>query len=377
VRKLLLGAICALSLSVLMPAAAQSSVKWLCKPGLAQNPCDVSLKTTLYSAFSKRAGVYTPRMTKRTVDCFYVYPTVSNQQTTVSTKAADPEIRDVALFQAARYSQVCRVFAPIYRQITFSALGRADTTAADRAIGDKDVLEAWHQYLRKYNHGRGVVLIGHSQGSFRLQTLIRSQIDGNAKLRKRLVSAILLGGNITVRKGSDRGGSFEHVPACRRPTQLHCVVAYSSFNATPPANAIFGRTTAPDLEVLCTNPARLGGGPARLDSIEPTKEFAPGTLISLGIKLLNLPLPTASTPFIESRSAFSGRCVHDAGAHVLHVTSLPGTPVPTPSPDATWGLHLLDANVAQGNLVRLVALQARAYARSAAVRAPAPVVFTG
>jgi len=360
-----------------MPAGADASVKWLCRPGLAHNPCEVSLKTTLYSGFSKRVGTYTPKPTKKPVDCFYVYPTVSNQQATVATKAADPEIRDIALFQVARYSQVCRVFAPIYRQITVPALQRSGVTAAQRAIGDKDVLSAWRLYLKKYNQGRGVVLIGHSQGSFRLTTLIHDQIDNNARLRKKLVSAILLGGNVTVRKGSDRGGSFKNVPACRRATQLACVVAFSTYNATPPANSLFGRTTNPNLAVLCTNPARLGGGSAPLDSIEPTKEFAPGTLINLGIKLLNLPLPTASTPFIESEPAFSGRCANDAGAHVLHLTSLPGTPVPTASPDATWGLHLIDANVAQGNLVRLVAVQARAFARAAAVRAPAPVVFTG
>jgi len=305
---------------------------------------------------------------KKTVDCFYVYPTVSNQQTTVATKAADPEIRDIALFQVARFSQVCRVFAPLYRQITVPGVQRGDATAADVALGDKDLLEAWRHYLEKWNKGRGVVLIGHSQGTFRLTSLIRKQIDDNAKLRKRLVSALLLGGNVTVRKGSDRGGSFKNVPACRRTTQIGCVVAFSTFNATPPANAIFGRTTDANREVLCSNPARLGGGSSRLDSIEPTKEFAPGTLINLGIKLLDLPLPPASTPFIESRSVFSGRCVDEGGAHVLKVTSLPGAPVPKPSPDATWGLHLIDANVAQGDLVRLVAAQARAAAAQTGVK---------
>jgi Protein of unknown function (DUF3089) len=368
VRKLLLGAVCVLSLGVATPSAADASVKWLCRPGATRSPCNVSLKTTLFSSLSKRIGVGTPVPMKKTVDCFYVYPTVSNQQTTVTTKAADPEIRDIALFQAARFSQVCRVFAPLYRQITVLGIQRDDATAADVALGDKDLREAWRHYLEKWNKGRGVVLIGHSQGTFRLTSLIRKQIDDNAKLRKRLVSALLLGGNVTVREGSDRGGSFKNVPACRRTTQIGCVVAFSTFNATPPANAIFGRTTDANREVLCTNPARLGGGSSRLDSIEPTKEFAPGTLINLGIKLLDLPLPPASTPFIESRSVFSGRCVDEGGAHVLKVTSLPGAPVPKASPDATWGLHLIDANVAQGDLVRLVAAQARAAAEQTGVK---------
>src|SRR4051812_12696538 len=224
IRRAVLMALSATVLCAVIPTSASASVKWLCRPGLTKSPCTGSQKTTFFSAFNKRVGVATPKPTRRSVDCFYVYPTVSNQDATVATKAADPEIRDIALFQVARYSQVCRVFAPIYRQITVPALQRSGVTAAQRAIGDKDVLEAWRLYLKKYNQGRGVVLIGHSQGSFRLTTLIHDQIDNNARLRKKLVSAILLGGNVTVRKGSDRGGSFKNVPACRRATQLACVV---------------------------------------------------------------------------------------------------------------------------------------------------------
>ena len=58
----------------------------------------------------------------------------------------------------------------------------------------------------------------------------------------------------------------------------------------------------------------------------------------------------------------SGQCSTDGGASFLKLTSNPGTPVPDPSPDATWGLHLLDANVALGDLVKLIATQARAFA---------------
>src|SRR4029079_3491291 len=168
---------------------------------------------------------------KPKVDCFYVYPTVSNQNTNVATRAAAPEIRSIALFQAARFSQVCRVFAPLYRQVTVQGLQR-NPTAAERALGDKDVLEAWKLYLARFNKGRGVVLIGHSQGSFRLTSLIQRQIDKRAAVRRKLVSAILLGGNVMVRTGSDRGGSFQNVPACRSKTQLGCVVAFSTFNQT-------------------------------------------------------------------------------------------------------------------------------------------------
>src|SRR3954454_10334417 len=359
-----LGAI--LTLAVALPSTASASVKWLCAPGVKSNPCLPSFKTTVYQGWSKQLRVETPKTPKKPkIDCFYVYPTVSNQSSNVATKALDPEVKDIALFQAARYSTACRVFAPAYRQITVQALSRKPPpTAAETAIGDKDVLEAWKQYLAKYNKGRGVVLLGHSQGSFRLTTLIQKQIDKNTKVRKHLISAILLGGNETVKKGSDRGGSFRNVPVCKSKTQLHCLVAFSSYNETPPEDSLFGRTKVPGRQVVCTNPASLGANAlTKLDALVPSKRFAPGTLIDAGIQLLHLEYPKVSTPWIEATAAFSGQCSTDGGASFLKITSNEGTPVPTASPDATWGLHLLDANVAQGDLVNLVKSQAKAYLR--------------
>ena len=63
------------------------------------------------------------------------------------------------------------------------------------------------------------MLIGHSQGSFVLRQLIAKQVDRKPAVRKRLISAILMGGNVLVKDGSDIGGDFKHIPACRsRPS---------------------------------------------------------------------------------------------------------------------------------------------------------------
>ena len=104
------------------------------------------------------------------IDCFYVYPTVSDQTTENANLDIDPEEKAVAVQQAARFSQVCKVYAPMYRQITLKTInsagrhhGWARRQARDLAYGD--VLSAWQDYLAHYNNGRGVVLIGHSQGT--------------------------------------------------------------------------------------------------------------------------------------------------------------------------------------------------------------------
>jgi Protein of unknown function (DUF3089) len=354
-------------LAVLIPGAAGAAEPvWLCKPGIPDNPCAPSLDTTLVSPSGETLGVRHIRPRKHPkIDCFYVYPTVSGQRTANANLNIDPEERSIALYQAARYSQECRVFAPMYRQLTIAAL-TGTAPGADLNLAYSDVLNAWNTYLQKYNHGRGVVLIGHSQGTGMLARLVREQIDPNPAERSRLVSALLLGGpsrlgGITVPQGRDVGGSFQNVPACRSESQVGCVVAFSTFNAPVPANAGFGRTTLPGQQILCTNPASLGGGSAPLKTIFPTEPFAPGTVIGGLTTAVGFTLPAVSTPWVEVAGEFSGQCSSADNASVLQITGVPGAPQLHPLPDATWGLHLLDANIALGDLLDLVHDQAKAF----------------
>jgi hypothetical protein len=348
-------------------AAEATSAKtvWLCRPGAKPDPCTPGLSTTVYSTSLTRVGVRHPRPARtRAVDCFYVYPTVSDQQTERATLRVDPEERSIALYQAARYSQYCRVFAPMYRQVTVPFLERSGgESRASLALPVRDVLAAFRDYLRRYSHGRGFVLIGHSQGSFMVEQLIKKQIDSNPALRRRLVTAIVLGGNVLVRRGSNVGGDFEHIPGCRSPGQLGCVIAFSTFDQTPPADSIFGRApTGSGKEVLCTNPARLNRSRGLLDPIFPSQPFAPGTLIAAGIAILRVPQPHSSTVWNSAPGTYSARCSSAAGASVLQITPRGAAPLPHPSPTAQWGLHLMDANIALGNLVGIVARDASVYA---------------
>src|SRR5689334_19774648 len=175
----------------------KDSTVWLCKPGIQNNPCEPGFDTTTVSPSGQIVGTESIQPDrKRKFDCFYVYPTISDDKSTNSDLSIDPEERSIALYQAARYSLHCRVFAPMYRQVTLLGIlgGSIPPDAAQLAYGD--VLAAWNTYLHRYNHGRGVVLIGHSQGTFVLRQLISQLVDPSKKLRKRLVSAILLGGNV-------------------------------------------------------------------------------------------------------------------------------------------------------------------------------------
>jgi len=351
-------------------APAGAKTVWLCFPGHKPDPCTPGLSTTNYSPNVKKVlGVTHPKQVKNPkFDCFYVYPTVSDQNTAVANLHIDPVERSIALYQTARYSQYCRVFAPMYRQVTLAGIktvGKTPVTptAAQAAEGPADVTAAFKTYLKKYNHGRGFVLIGHSQGSFVLRQVIAKQVDAKPAVRKLLISAILLGGNVLVKNGSDVGGDFKHIPACHSDTQIGCVIAFSTFDQTPPARSLFGRppANAKNVHVLCTNPAALGGGSGKLDPIFPSKPFAPGT-IAAGNKLLNLTQPMPNTTWASIPNSYSAHCISGA-ADVLEISALDGAQVPTPAPDATWGLHLLDGNIATGNLLADIKSQAAAFAK--------------
>jgi hypothetical protein len=356
-------------LAAALPTASSAKTTWLCKPGLAKNPCAVGTAAT---QLSPDGTVLRPGPTGATkkaapkVDCFYVYPTVSDQKTMQATRRIDPEERSIARYQAARYSSVCRVYAPMYRQITLQGLlSPTKVTTKMRDTAYADVRAAFRDYLAHDNKGRGIVFVGHSQGTGVLRELLAEEVDRKRSVRKRLVSAILLGGNTTNK-------DFKHIKACTKSTQLGCAIAFSTFEDAPPANAVFG--TGGSLgrlsegrggTVLCTNPAALGGGAATLTSVYPSVPFAPGTTIGALTTQVGMPMPSGvTTPWLTAR-AYTGRCVTENGAHVLRITPLPGAPTLKALPDATWGLHLVDANIALGDLVDVVTKQAARYAARA------------
>ena len=57
------------------------------------------------------------------------------------------------------------------------------------------------------------------------------------------------------------------------------------------------------------------------------------------------------------------RCVTRNEANVLMARSIGDAPKLNPSPDDTWGLHLIDVNFPLGQLTRIVGAQSRSYMR--------------
>lgn len=346
-------------------AASASTTVWLCRPGLDANPCEGDLTATVIHADGSTSTEPAHSADDPPVDCFYIYPTASAQQTANANFDIDQEEVNVARLHAARFSQVCRVYAPIYRQLTIAGLlgtGLPEgSPKADPEMAYQDVVSAWQDYLANDNHGRGVVLIGHSQGSFTLARLIRDQIDNNPDVRSRLVSAILPGGNITALNADApagaAGASFANIPPCTAPAQLGCVLAYSTFPAMPPPGSFFGRVgDGATNHIVCTNPAALGGGAAPLRAYLPSQ---PSGFTGFG------DVPAVHTPWVVYPDRFTGTCMSDGTASWLQVddaAAASGAATPLAQPFGPgWGYHLLDISLALGNLVDVVGQQGAAW----------------
>src|SRR5258708_6409973 len=144
---------------------------WLCWPGKAGDACAIDMTTTVIKADGSSTVEPFKANPKAPIDCFYVYPTVSNDKGALSDMHADAEELNVVKAQLARFGSKCRIYAPLYRQFTLTALrarmiGKPlDMTGVRPETTYEDVLDSWNYYLSHENKGRGVVLIGHSQGS--------------------------------------------------------------------------------------------------------------------------------------------------------------------------------------------------------------------
>jgi hypothetical protein len=353
---------------------------WLCRPDLPreQNACSIDNTTTVVSA----AGTLTREAWKAdpnaAIDCFYVYPTVSTDPTPNSDMVADPAERNVIRQQFARFGSECRQFAPLYRQVTLAGLRRAlaggGRVPFEKGVQYDDVRDAWNYYVEHENGGRGFVLVSHSQGSFILAELIRREIDGKP-IQSRMVSAILPGTTLSVPKGKDVGGAFQHVPLCHSASQTGCVITYASFRSTipPPANTLFGKVADTNMVAACTNPAALAGGSGSLhaylskDGVSIVGRATPKPWVT--------PERPVETPFVSVPGMLTAQCSTNENATYLEVT-VHGDPSgprtndivgdlngPNGQPQANWGLHLIDVNLGMGNLIEIVRAQTKAYGK--------------
>ncbi len=302
------------------------------------------------------------------IDCFYVYPTVSAQEIDYARPVHERAVDSVIHDQAARLAAQCRVYAPLYRQLTGPGLSRALHSGHGLAnsfdLPYADVVSAWRSYLARDNQGRGVVLIGHSQGSILLEKLLAQEIEG-APAHALLVSALLAGDpEMLVPEGAVVGGTFKSTPVCRSKDQVGCAMAWSTYAADAaddPARRSFARDISRDgtsLRAVCVNPAAVGGGVAPLHPVLPALQSGAqaGEAVAAG------------GGFIEFDGEATGVCKTDDHGTILEVTVAQG---PAGEPlrkrlqrnalPVSWGLHGFDVALLEGDIAALLQAESHAW----------------
>jgi hypothetical protein len=344
---------------------------WLCLPG-RQDACAIDQTTTIVQANGETSTEAFKPTTSAAYDCFYIYPTVSTDKGGNSDMIIDEAERKVVEQQLARFGGQCRLFAPMYRQVTLAALRAVmmgQPSPGNGVLAYGDVRDAWNWYLTHENKGRGVVLLGHSQGSRMLLELLKNEIDGKPA-QKQMISAYALGMSTPV-----TDGKFGSIPLCVKADQAGCLVTYVSFRETspPPANSRFGKTDDQGRRSGCVNPAALLAGKASSDEAPLHSYLSSKGFLSSGEPKAFAKGLTVSTPFVSMPGLISAHCASEGDFTYLSVKvnadpadprtdELTGDVVVAGNVLKEWGLHLIDVNVDMGDLNALVARQAKAYA---------------
>ena len=324
---------------------------WMCKPGAPSNRC-LELDQTatyIYSDTSQAVFEHSPSVDPE-FDCFYVYPTVDLREEPGNTEdlANDEPMLEALNNQAARFTELCDIYAPLYHQMTIGTYDLDDYRDTEFfSIAFNDIDTAFTQYLHE-SGSRPFVLIGHSQGAQLLHELLLQRFESNTKLRQRLISALLIGPlellidlrGIVFDDGSDT------IPFCTHATETGCVIAYDSIAAGGQ-----GERTGPQRP--CVNPTQLGGNPGVLENTIWATDN--------GMSFPN----TVETPWVGYPGLHTAECEADGW---LAIDTIPEERKPPLSPQIlqlvlpsnVYGstLHDVDVNWAMGDLLRIVATQA-------------------
>jgi len=313
---------------------------WLCRPGAAHDPCLTSQTTTVVGADGSTKVVTPSRLPSRrwtASTCTDRERPAHHQRQLRHRPRGDSHRRRPGVALLVGLPGVGSRLPPAH------AVGnrwhRSERPGVSTAY--EGVQSAWLDYLAHDNHGRPVVFIGHSQGAAMLIQLLKAQVDPVPSVRKKLVSAIILGGNVTVPVGKTVGVTSPHprVPV-RRPDRL-CDRLLELLDATAGRLALrsggtgreraFGPAAGQRPPGALCEPRALGGGSGTLEPYFPTAAF-PGPL---GANDPGLPY---ATPWVSDPDLITGRSASTAAAPAgCRWTAKPALATTARSCPRAWG----------------------------------------
>ena len=208
------------------------------------------------------------------VDVFFIHPTTYTKRRKRTPKQMNADIDDsylnaktdysTILYQASVFNAQCRVFAPRYRQAHLSAFFIKDKEKSGQAIGlaYSDVKTAFEYYLKNWNHGRPIIIAGHSQGSLLAERILKKYFE-NKTLQNQLVVAYIPGWPVPKEY-------FSSLKMCSYSLQTGCICSWRTLekNYIPP----YLKNEGGDSYV--TNPLNW-----RTDSAYAPRSMNPGSIL--------------------------------------------------------------------------------------------------
>lgn len=321
---------------------------WVCRPDLSSDTCRGDLSTTEITATGAHLVQPHHPAQDSDVDCFYIYPTVDlsllpGNQVDFSDLS---KIRAAAAAQIARFSEVCNVYAPLYRQATIATYFSTKTDQhAFFEVAYSDIAAAFAVYRARFANHHRLVIIGHSQGSQMAARLLHDVVEPDPALLASLLVAMPIGFTVDVPYEQTTGGTFRQLAACTKPEETGCLVSYLSIADGDKPNKLTNKVPEHH-HAMCVNPAT---GPQLRESVFPSSA-------AKGI----------TTPYVAVRDFYTAHCTLDPeGRNYLAIAELgtPGDPRPhlvdLGKSMGGLGLHKYDLQFTQGDLIELIRTKAR------------------
>ncbi len=194
-----------------------------------------------------------PEWTER-FDVFYLHPTtyfwrfnwVAGIHGWLSDLIVDTTLRN----QASIFNATGRIYAPRYRQLTLAGFEHPEEMEKGLRVAYSDVRRAFQHFLDRWDEGRPLFLVGHSQGS-RLLLRLLDEFFTRPPLRDRLVATYPVGTRTV------RGPKFSisgDLPICSEPNQTGCLASWRTFAMGSPEGPQGGEHRGHDPRVACVNP---------------------------------------------------------------------------------------------------------------------------
>lgn len=184
----------------------------------------------LPSKYTAAFKTYAPKsLDTLQADVFYVYPTLITTKKDIrwnvpidDNKQNESVLHKAVLMQASAFATSGKVYTPFYRQAhirSYSLYKQGGKEALELAYSD--VKNAFETYLKTYNNGRPIIMVGHSQGTTHTSRLLKEFFD-NKPLQKQLVAAYIPGIRLTE-------SEFSSLKVMTSPNETGGIVSWNTY----------------------------------------------------------------------------------------------------------------------------------------------------